>query len=600
MLRRFLKLIQRPRRWAGGGSAGVVETVGVGAMPLAETEPTARVATSKASKTWRDNAKTEGHYKRKKREENVVIAFRKRFLWHALDPAVRKAKEPRIGAKEPKLPSSTGDISFDEGEWASLEARAKSSANARIAVIKREIAKERLSEMSDGSQADDIEVQSLGDDPNDDPIETDKRKSEVFDELETRPFVHANANDDATDAHANMPIDANANANAVDPRNIMSYFASQLSDDDDEAESLELRDDTTAAADSPQPQDSAQPQDSPQPQSPYASQEVGVYSQYELRETPNGMHRGDDGLFAPQTPPSDAASAAAAEARHKKAQRVEQLLAQKRCSTCDLREGTAGRVCRCDHFPLALPNNLAFGDCVECAVSESSCTQHCVVLYFAPAGTVLAPDTRVYPWKHGRTYHKSQQRSLHGAGMKLLNDMVVVVPIEAGNIGLASWRLYLPEQVTVQTLLINSRVSRAPSRYEPERLAASRLITAERRRECYDKTLGGQHRCFSCLALLCFTLRDEVQSNVAADDAGRVRCHEAGHVFAHSLGGPDELWNLVPLCHACNGLMRRNQAFDWIEKLVPDRVHHEDYTSAKDEFVIQFATFKIANPELFA
>ena len=46
--------------------------------------------------------------------------------------------------------------------------------------------------------------------------------------------------------------------------------------------------------------------------------------------------------------------------------------------------------------------------------------------------------------------------------------------------------------------------------------------------------------------------------------------------------------------------MRRNQAFDWIEKLVPDRVHHEDYTSAKDEFVIQFATFKIANPELFA
>ena len=166
-------------------------------MPLAETEPTAKVVTSKASsKTWRDNAKTEGHYKRKKREENVVIAFRKRFLWHALDPAVRKAKEPRIGAKEPKLPSSTGDISFDEGEWASLEARAKSSANARIAVIKREIAKERLSEMSDGSQADDIEVQSLGDDPNDDPIETDKRKSEVFDELETRPFVHANANDD--------------------------------------------------------------------------------------------------------------------------------------------------------------------------------------------------------------------------------------------------------------------------------------------------------------------------------------------------------------------------------------------------------------------
>jgi hypothetical protein len=45
-------------------------------MPLAETEPTARVATSKASsKTWRDNAKTEGIYKRKKREENVASGF---------------------------------------------------------------------------------------------------------------------------------------------------------------------------------------------------------------------------------------------------------------------------------------------------------------------------------------------------------------------------------------------------------------------------------------------------------------------------------------------------------------------------------------------
>jgi hypothetical protein len=56
--------------------------------------------------------------------------------------------------------------------------------------------------------------------------------------------------------------------------------------------------------------------------------------------------------------------------------------------------------------------------------------------------------------------------------------------------------------------LLPIQTSRPPSRYEPERLAASRLITDERRRECYDNTLGGQHRCFSCLALLCFTMRE--------------------------------------------------------------------------------------------
>jgi hypothetical protein len=61
---------------------------------------------------------------------------------------------------------------------------------------------------------------------------------------------------------------------------------------------------------------------------------------------------------------------------------------------------------------LALPNNLAFGDCVECAVSESSCTQHCVVLYFAPAGTVLAPNSRVYPWvDRGGTAEKDNGRN---------------------------------------------------------------------------------------------------------------------------------------------------------------------------------------------
>ena len=80
-----------------------------------------------------------------------------------------------------------------------------------------------------------------------------KRKSEVFDELETQPFVHANANDDAVDAHANIDI-STADANAG---NFMSYFgtaatamsgwARRLSCPTADETRLELRDDSNAA-----------------------------------------------------------------------------------------------------------------------------------------------------------------------------------------------------------------------------------------------------------------------------------------------------------------------------------------------------------------
>ena len=80
-----------------------------------------------------------------------------------------------------------------------------------------------------------------------------KRKSVVFDELETQPFVHANANDDAIDAHADIDMpttDANAG-------NFMSYFgtaatamsgwARRLSCPTADEKRLELRDDSNAA-----------------------------------------------------------------------------------------------------------------------------------------------------------------------------------------------------------------------------------------------------------------------------------------------------------------------------------------------------------------
>jgi hypothetical protein len=80
-----------------------------------------------------------------------------------------------------------------------------------------------------------------------------KRKSEVFDELETQPFVHANANDDAVDAHADIDMPT-TNANAG---NFMSYFgtaatamsgwARRLSCPTADENRLELRDDSNAA-----------------------------------------------------------------------------------------------------------------------------------------------------------------------------------------------------------------------------------------------------------------------------------------------------------------------------------------------------------------
>ena len=50
-------------------------------------------------------------------------------------------------------------------------------------------------------------------------------------------------------------------------------------------------------------------------------------------------------------------------------------------------------------------------------------------------------------------------------------------------------------------------------------------------------------------------------------DAGdaMVTMLEAGHVFAHGLGGSDDQVNLIPLCGSCNGHMGRcPDAYAWI------------------------------------
>ena len=150
---------------------------------------------------------------------------------------------------------------------------------------------------------------------------------------------------------------------------------------------------------------------------------------------------------------------------------------------------------------------------------------------------------------------------------------------------------------------LTGRTIRAPARYEPARIAASRLITAERRKECFDKTVGRQHRCFCCMALLVFTMEEEFTYNTDRRNATKpkVRIHEAGHVYAHSLGGPDLLWNLVPLCHGCNVRMQRQLAFEFIEREAAGApiLDTAEYKAARANFDINFAAYKIANPELF-
>ena len=52
-----------------------------------------------------------------------------------------------------------------------------------------------------------------------------------------------------------------------------------------------------------------------------------------------------------------------------------------------------------------------------------------------------------------------------------------------------------------------------------------------------------------------------------ADTTTQVRCFEAGHIVARDAGGPDELWNLAPLCHSCNVRCGRTQLFEFIDGL---------------------------------
>ena len=79
----------------------------------------------------------------------------------------------------------------------------------------------------------------------------------------------------------------------------------------------------------------------------------------------------------------------------------------------------------------------------------------------------------------------------------------------------------------------------------------------------------------------------EVNTSSATLDCDKVRCHEAGHIYAHSLGAPiigdaiDDFWNLVPLCHNCNCRMGRQLVWDFIARSNASHLHLPEYVAAK-------------------
>jgi hypothetical protein len=257
-------------------------------------------------------------------------------------------------------------------------------------------------------------------------------------------------------------------------------------------------------------------------------------------------------------------------------ERIEALEA--RCATCNLwtnvKRGV--RACRCDKFPLALPLDLGYGDLVMCTTGTRP--TEATALYFVYAGTkapgVLCAGNNA-DWSRFVTPH----------------DGIIVTVAEPGDT--QSWQLFPVECVSAITVVdLVGRRTRAPAWYEPCRLAASRRITEVRRRQCFNQKLDGRHRCFCCYALLVFSMQEEftINTGVNTPDAEKVRCHEAGHVFAHSKGvilfpdDVDSLWNLIPLCHNCNTRMGRQLAFQFIGASNPPHCTSVDYTTQKHLF----------------
>ena len=105
--------------------------------------------------------------------------------------------------------------------------------------------------------------------------------------------------------------------------------------------------------------------------------------------------------------------------------------------------------------------------------------------------------------------------------------------------------------------------------YTPERTLISEGLSDALRKETYGRTVGGLHVCICCGMTLLFTMAecDAHNRSLWVTNTSQARCFEAGHIVARDAGGPDEPWNLAPLCHSCNVRCGRKQLFSFIDGL---------------------------------
>ena len=107
---------------------------------------------------------------------------------------------------------------------------------------------------------------------------------------------------------------------------------------------------------------------------------------------------------------------------------------------------------------------------------------------------------------------------------------------------------------------MTDRERKAPDRYEPdEREHASHGLHDRLRLAVFtQRSVDGRCACFCCGRRLVMSKDEAVRCNVTAKECSDYcTVMEAGHVLAHSRGGPDIFVNLWPSCTDCNGRMGR-------------------------------------------
>ena len=151
------------------------------------------------------------------------------------------------------------------------------------------------------------------------------------------------------------------------------------------------------------------------------------------------------------------------------------------------------------------------------------------------------------PTRIGRDPHTNRAHYIPPAPGVMLTD---------GN-SISSVKTFVPVS---DLRFMTDRERKAPDRYEPdEREQASRGLHDRLRLAVFtQRSVDGRCACFCCGRRLVMSKDEAVRCNVTAKECSDYcTVMEAGHVLAHSRGGPDIFVNLWPSCTDCNGRMGR-------------------------------------------